>query len=425
MDHAGALMRRAAETVTESDTPLEDLLRLVATEARAGLRSHLHETIEAIAPRLRGAILLSVHRYENGELVSELRTADGSIVLLTGMVDAEEQVFIGLGVQLLPPDAQSWADRERPVGVAMGRSQVGDRQMACSGFACLDPPTIVVESTLFRVGSIAKIVTAAGALLLAEEGDLTLDKPFVQLLPRWLIGCQNNTTTVRDIIGHRAGFPRELDDIRIRGASREALLHHACSMAQRSKYCYSNIGYEILGMIIGEIAGCDAPSWLLEKVLWPIGVNHGGYDVPFSLATGYCQQASFLYRAPEVELTATAAGLIATVPDVLALGEWLAGTSGKADCAVPQSVAETLMSSEFGVLRKSCLDGQDIYWFGGTVPGFLSGVAVVRRVGTAAVLLNSDQLDAPSLAVDLVAKPMASVASYAARAGANAEIRSV
>ena len=73
------------------------------------------------------------------------------------------------------------------------------------GFANVELRVTATDSTIFQSGSVGKQFTAAGILLLVEDGKLALDDPITKYLPegeeRW------HDVTVRHLLTHTSGVP--------------------------------------------------------------------------------------------------------------------------------------------------------------------------------------------------------------------------
>jgi CubicO group peptidase (beta-lactamase class C family) len=73
------------------------------------------------------------------------------------------------------------------------------------GFANVELSVLVNSNSPFKIASLTKPVTAIAAMLLAEEGKLSLDSMlshYLQELP-----SQWNTVTVRQVLSHTSGIP--------------------------------------------------------------------------------------------------------------------------------------------------------------------------------------------------------------------------
>ncbi len=158
------------------------------------------------------------------------------------------------------------------------------------GYANTETKTRVDTTTLFRIASLSKFITAAGIMKLIEEGKLSMDKKVFG--PEAIFPEEYGSSN----------FPKYVRDIRVRD-----LLHHEIggwsnsgsydpafskpdfdaqkliywtmqNMGLENKpgtnYSYSNLGYMILGEIIEKVSGVNYEDYIREHILKPSGVSN-------------------------------------------------------------------------------------------------------------------------------------------------------
>jgi CubicO group peptidase (beta-lactamase class C family) len=136
----------------------------------------------------------------------------------------------------------------------------------------------VTSRTVFDVGSITKVFTAATVVRLAEEGRLRLDDRLTRFLPS--IPADKRSITLRQLLGHRSGLPlmplRPLADVSRDQAVREAL---ALPLLHRpgARKSYSNVGYALLAAVIERASGVTYESALRGRVFRPAGMTRTGF----------------------------------------------------------------------------------------------------------------------------------------------------
>src|SRR4051812_29874073 len=83
---------------------------------------------------------------------------------------------LSCGAEPLQPVLQSFVDQHIAAGVV---ALVADRErvvaVETAGYSSLDAKTPMREDALFWVASMSKSLTAAGVMMLVDEGKLTLD----------------------------------------------------------------------------------------------------------------------------------------------------------------------------------------------------------------------------------------------------------
>jgi CubicO group peptidase (beta-lactamase class C family) len=130
--------------------------------------------------------------------------------------------------------------------------------------------------TVFRIGSVTKIFTAAAALGLAERGLLDLDHDVRDYLPDVPIRYR---TTTRQLLTHTAGFDEKLAGGYTESAENlQPLADHVRRYARQIKlpggaYTYSNTNYAVAGLIVERRSGVSFEDYLARHVFEPLGMS--------------------------------------------------------------------------------------------------------------------------------------------------------
>jgi serine beta-lactamase-like protein LACTB len=147
------------------------------------------------------------------------------------------------------------------------------------GMADLEDSAPVTSSTLFRLGSISKPITATAILQLWERGKLDLDAPVQKYCPsfpqkEWPI-------TSRELLGHLGGIRHYNPDGK--GDIPEDSARHFSTMEESlqifaadplvakpgSKFNYSTYGYTLLGCVLEGAAAVKYVDYVHENVFKP------------------------------------------------------------------------------------------------------------------------------------------------------------
>jgi Beta-lactamase class C and other penicillin binding proteins len=147
------------------------------------------------------------------------------------------------------------------------------------GLAELEQATAVTPQTNFRLASVSKQFTAAAILLLAEDGRLSIDDP----LKRWLPGlpAAAEQVTLRHLLSHTSGL-LDYEDLMDPADSRQVHDSDVLQLLQRedrtyfapgSQYRYSNSGYALLALVVGQASGMDFASFLQQRIFQPLGMT--------------------------------------------------------------------------------------------------------------------------------------------------------
>lgn len=147
------------------------------------------------------------------------------------------------------------------------------------GMADLENFVPAKASTMFRLGSISKPITAVAAMQLAEEGKLDLDAPVQKYVPDFPV--KQAPITVRQLLGHLGGIRhyrgREIDSTRHYEDLRAPLdifRHDPLIADPGTKYSYTTYGYNLAGAAVEAAAGKRFLEYVEERVFRPAGATH-------------------------------------------------------------------------------------------------------------------------------------------------------
>ena len=144
------------------------------------------------------------------------------------------------------------------------------------GSANLEHAVPVTADTIFQSGSTGKMFTAAGILLLAEDGKLRLDDPLARHFPGGPASWHR--ITVRQLLHHTSGIKDYGDEIDFRKDYTEAEL---LAIMQKlpiefepgTQWSYSNSGYLTLGLLTSKLAGKPWHEFQAERIFAPLGMK--------------------------------------------------------------------------------------------------------------------------------------------------------
>jgi CubicO group peptidase (beta-lactamase class C family) len=244
-------------------------------------------------------------------------------------------------------------------------------------------------TTLYRLGSVTKIVTAMALLSLREAGRVDIDGPAAMFVPELEHAvyptAERVPITLRHLLTHTAGLPRDTMDWGRTDApsERELLVSIRQVKLERTPgegAWYSNIGYAILGVIVGRIAGEPFQAYVDRQILAPLGL-HARWslgDVRSSeVATGYGPGGA---EVPDWNLGAAegAGGLWGSLDDLVRLTAyhmtaWPPG--GRAD--QPPLRNATLRESHMLGGFQAAVSGSGFGW----AVGSLDGKTLVSHAG--------------------------------------------
>lgn len=148
-------------------------------------------------------------------------------------------------------------------------------------------------STLFRIGSITKMITAIAVMQLCERGDLEPDAP----LSKYVMGVPNaDQITIRHLLNHTSGLP-SFDWRRSNNRPQQLStvlewIHELEPVsAPGEEFHYSNSGYALLAYIIEHCSKMSYIEFVQTNILGPCQMRNTGLysmdDPPTGLALGY------------------------------------------------------------------------------------------------------------------------------------------
>ena len=147
------------------------------------------------------------------------------------------------------------------------------------GDARLAPALAATTATRYEIASVSKEFTAAAALLLVEDGKLSLDDHVSKWFPD-LTGA--DTITVRQLLSHTAGvsdfWPQDYVMTPVtRPTTPLAVMNDWARKPLDFKpgedWQYSNTGYIVAGEIIEKVSGQPLFAFVRDRILKPVGIT--------------------------------------------------------------------------------------------------------------------------------------------------------
>jgi CubicO group peptidase (beta-lactamase class C family) len=136
---------------------------------------------------------------------------------------------------------------------------------------------------------VSKSLTAAGAVLLARQGRLDLDRPVGSSLPGWQTRPAG-AATGRQLAGHLGGIRHYQDDEGVSTEQYEDVMDALEIFATDSlvgqpgtDYEYSTYGYVLLSALIQQAAGVPFLEWMDGHIIDPLGMTATGPDMAVAI----------------------------------------------------------------------------------------------------------------------------------------------
>jgi len=267
-------------------------------------------------------------------------------------------------------------DSGRVAGAAVAVLR-GRRLVFAKGYgrANLELGTPVSAKTVFRIGSLTKQFTAAGVLLLAEQGKLKIDDKLSLYLPNF---PRSDEVTLRDLLNHTSGIHNFTEDPIIQKISRTGatVQQLVADIAGQSPlydfdpgkgWWYSNSNYALLGAVIEKVSGETWGNFMKAEIFDKLGMVDTAADDARDIVSGRASGYSLAGGAPgrfrnvdftDMSVPYAAGALRSTAAD---MARWTAGLFG-GKLLKPESLKEMLAP---GRLRNGAETQTAIAWPGG------------------------------------------------------------
>jgi len=153
---------------------------------------------------------------------------------------------------------------------------------------------------IFHMASMAKLFTGTGIMQLWEKGLLELDVPITNYLDWFrMVDTVAKEITIRQLLTHTSGMPdvsdyhwdqpqTKPDALRNYIQSRELTDARLLWPPDTRKFSYSNIGYDILGLVISEVSGQTFEAYMNENIFSPLGMADSSFYTPDRELTQIC-----------------------------------------------------------------------------------------------------------------------------------------
>jgi CubicO group peptidase (beta-lactamase class C family) len=182
------------------------------------------------------------------------------------------------------------------------------------------------DDTLFRIGSVSKVVSATAIMQLVEQGKLDLDADVQQYLD-FDLDTPKGAITLRHLLTHTAGFEEVIAGL-IGTPGSEKTLREAVTDAPPAQVyepgttpAYSNYGATLAGYVAERVSGKPFAELVQEQVLDRAGMTSSSFaqplpaDLDARLAKGYPNDSAPSVPT-EVVNAAPAGAMSATASDM-------------------------------------------------------------------------------------------------------------
>ncbi|THD61237.1 serine hydrolase [Phenylobacterium sp.] len=327
--------------------------------------------------------------------------------------------FVEAGLSQIPPALQAVVDSGDLSGFVTLIWRKGEvAQVTTIGRRDVEAGLPMTRDTLFRIASMTKPVTSIAALMLWEEGKLSLDDPITKWLPEFsdmrvlkdAAGPVGDTypaprdITVEDLMTHRSGLAYAFTSVGPIAQAYEDTLGPPLggtmtpdewlkrlgtlplSYPPGERFHYSH-ATEVLGYLVARIEGKPLGQVLKDRIFTPLGMADTDFWCPpekrgrmaklyrIDPATDRLQDVSYPHVDSQPVLEPGGGGLISTVDDYLKFARMMLG-KGEVDGVrlVKASTIEMMCENRLTPAQRQIPFMGIPFWMG---QGFGLGVSVI------------------------------------------------
>ncbi len=274
------------------------------------------------------------------------------------------------------------------------------------GYQDLESKKPMRTDNIFRIHSMTKPVTAAGIMILLEEGRLLLSDRIETYLPEFrgqmvidrkegdkVLATKkpSRPITIRDLLTHTSGMQGGNHFLGNKTLAETVAIHarQPLEFEPGTKFLYSSPGFRTLGRIIAVVSGQSLENFLEQRIFRPLGMKDTLFVPPpekydrigprYVLENGKLTKSNVDPYRRGLILISSAGGLFSTAADMFAFYQMmLNGGTYKGARILSQLSVETMTAVHTGDLQTSD-------------PGFGWGLgwAVHKKPGARGLLLST------------------------------------
>jgi CubicO group peptidase (beta-lactamase class C family) len=303
------------------------------------------------------------------------------------------------------------------VGLVIGLIDPSGRRIVARGPARIGNDDNVDGNTIFEIGSLTKIFTAALLAEMARKGEVALTDPIAKYLPPGVKLPDRNgrSITLLDLATHTSGLPKTVANVAATDLNDPDAAMNADQLIQSvgayeltrdigSAYEYSDVGYQLLALALTEQAKTDFETLLRSRILAPLRMVSTRLSPSTAekenVSSGYDSHLEPVARVSLPSLSG-ATGLRSTANDLLT---FLAANLGLDTTPLNLALAEMLKvrrPTQYAELNialgwhVATLHGKEIVWLSGQTAGYRAfiGFTPANKAGVVVLSNASNTID--------------------------------
>jgi D-alanyl-D-alanine carboxypeptidase len=268
------------------------------------------------------------------------------------------------------------------------------------GFADTKAGVTVQSSTLFEIGSISKSFVALALMQMREEGKFDPNKPITTYLPWLKVDSKHAPITGHHLLSHSSGLP---DDVSLALIGPDQPLW--TGFAPGEHFAYSNVGYDLLGLVLEAIDRQPLAVVLRRRMLDPMGMASSEPVIANAIrprmAIGYAPMFDDrpfplrgpLAEAPWVEFAEGAGSVSSTATD---MGQYLAMLINRGKARRGRIINEDTFKLFATPVIKALFWGEDASYGYGLWVSEIEGRTLLRHTGGMVAFSSAMHVDVTS-----------------------------
>ncbi len=141
----------------------------------------------------------------------------------------------------------------------------------------------MTEDTIFDVASLTKVIATTTAVMqLAEKGQIRVNDPVAKYIPEFAENGKEEIT-VRELLTHHSGLPKDLD-LSQPWEGRETALRMAYAdkptYPPGSRFLYSDVNFIVLGALVERVSGLSLDEYCQKNILTPLQMTRTRFLPP-------------------------------------------------------------------------------------------------------------------------------------------------
>lgn len=326
------------------------------------------------------------------------------------------------GLERMHRVLSGYVERGEMPGLVALVSHNGDVHVETIGSLAFDNDAAMQRDTIFRIASMTKPITAVAAMILVEDCELRLDDSIEPWLPELAdrrvlrsIASEIDDTvsadrpiTVRDLLTFRMGFgsvmampgtypiQKYISEYGIggdgpplpsRSPDADEWLKRLGSLpllAQPGQQWMYHVSADVLGVLIGRVAGTSLGEFMRERILDPLGMKDTAFYVPQDKTDRLPTAYSFNHETSElviydgsawvgeVPFESGGGGLVSTVDDYFSFCRMMLN---KGEQILSRATVELMTSDHVPPEQRA---GMDVFFGSGTSWGLGMAVQIKR-----------------------------------------------